>query len=116
MTRPFGATTIRQQLTLWYAAALTVMLVVYATTTYLAVRHEFIEQLDAQLHEDFEDAETRLTRSADGSVAWTGTRHHDEEAEARLFEIWSASGEQLLRSGASASLPPVAPGAVTASY
>jgi heavy metal sensor kinase len=107
MTRPFGRTTIRQQLTFWYAGSLTVMLLIYAATTYLAVRHEFIEQLDVQLHDDFEDAESRLTRSADGRVAWTGTRHHEEEGESRIVEIWSASGEQLLRAGASTSLPRV---------
>ena len=116
MTWPFGATTIRQRLTMWYAGALTVMLVVYATTTYLAVRHEFIEQLDVQLHDDFEDAETRLTRSVDGRVTWTATRHHEEEAEVRIFEVWSAGGEQLLRSGAAAPLPPVALAAVSPSY
>jgi len=116
MTWPFGAATIRQQLTFWYAGVLTAMLVVYAAATYLAVRHEFVEQLDGQLHDDFEDAESRLTRAADGRVAWTGARHHEEEAEARIFEVWSAGGEQLLRSGALASLPPVALAAVSPSY
>ena len=30
------------------------MLVVYAAATFVAVRHEFFEQLDDQLHDDFE--------------------------------------------------------------
>src|SRR5262245_49126877 len=116
MTWPFRPATIRQRLTSWYAGALTVMLMVYATTTYLAVRHEFLEQLDGQLHDDFEDAESRLTRTADGRVGWTGARHHEEEAEERIFEVWSAGGAQLLRAGALTSLPPVALAAVGPSY
>jgi heavy metal sensor kinase len=42
---------IRVRLTTWYASVLAVTLVVYATGTFLAVRHEFLEQLDDQLHE-----------------------------------------------------------------
>jgi heavy metal sensor kinase len=40
---------IRLRLTAWYALVLGLMLVVYATATFMAVRHEFHEQLDAEL-------------------------------------------------------------------
>jgi heavy metal sensor kinase len=114
---PFGVATIRQRLTAWYAGALTVMLLVYAATTYVAVRHEFIEQLDGQLHDDFEDVETRLTRAADGRVTWVGQRHHDDAGEeTRIVEVWSAAGEQILRAGATAPLPPVAFATVSPAY
>jgi heavy metal sensor kinase len=53
----------------WYATALTVMLVVYATTTYLAVRHEFEEQLEQELHGD----------AAPGGAAWNRDRQSAEE-------------------------------------
>ena len=39
------------RLTAWYTAVLSLMLVFYATATYLAVRHEFHEQLDDQRRE-----------------------------------------------------------------
>ena len=39
------------------------MLIVYAVATFIAVRHEFLEQLDERLHDDFEAAEGRLTRT-----------------------------------------------------
>ena len=40
------------------------MLVVYAAATFVAVRHEFFEQLDEQLHDDFETAEGFLDADA----------------------------------------------------
>ena len=45
---------IRVRLTAWYMAVLTLMLVAYATATYLAVRHEFREQLEREVHEHVE--------------------------------------------------------------
>ena len=60
----WAAPSIRARLTGWYALVLTVMLIVYATATFVAVRHEFLEQLDDQLHDDFETAEGLLTRTA----------------------------------------------------
>ena len=43
------APSIRFRLTGWYALVLSLMMVVYATATFVAVRHEFLEQLDAQV-------------------------------------------------------------------
>jgi len=45
---------IRVRLTAWYMAVLSLMLVAHATATYLAVRHEFREQLERELHEHVE--------------------------------------------------------------
>jgi heavy metal sensor kinase len=93
------------------------MMIVYATATFVAVRHEFLEQLDDELHDDFETAESLLTRTADGRIAWSASQHHDPDGdENKLYEVWSSSGEQLHRSGTSASLPPVQPASVPASY
>ena len=50
------------------------MLIVYAIATFVAVRHEFLEQLDGQLHDDFETAEGLLTWMPDGRMAWVGDR------------------------------------------
>jgi heavy metal sensor kinase len=108
MKRPWAAATIRARLTGWYAVVLTAMMVVYAAATFMAVRHEFLEQLDERLREDFEAAEARLTRTADGRVAWATDARQDVDDEARVFEAWSATGEQIHRSGASAVLPPIA--------
>ncbi|MBZ5558096.1 MAG: HAMP domain-containing protein [Acidobacteriia bacterium] len=112
---PWSRASIRVRLTTWYTAVLCLMLVVYATATFVAVRHEFFEQLDDQLHDDFETAEGLLAPAADGRIVWSGDRRHDpDNDEDRGTDVWSASGEQIYRSGASASLPPAAVAATTA--
>jgi heavy metal sensor kinase len=115
MTARWSTASIRVRLTGWYTVVLSLMLVVYATATFVAVRQEFVEQLDGQLHDDFETAEGFLTPTPDGRIVWSGDRHHDPDSdEARGSDVWSASGEQIYRSGASAVLPPVALAATTA--
>ena len=100
---------IRVRLTAWYMAAMFLMMVVYATATFLAVRHEFQEQLDDDLHDDFESAQGQLTRTSEGRIVWAGDRHRDPGNDSdRGTDIWSADGEEIYRSGASAALPPAA--------
>jgi heavy metal sensor kinase len=109
VTPSWRASSIRVRLTAWYTAALSLMLVVYAVATFVAVRHEFLEQLDDQLYDDFETAEGLLERTADGHIAWTGERHHDPELDRdRAQDVWSVNGDRIYGSDASASLPPVA--------
>lgn len=50
--RWWSTASIRVRLTAWYTAVLALMLVVYATVTFLAVRHEFREELEEQSHAD----------------------------------------------------------------
>ena len=115
MTPWWSTASIRVRLTAWYAAALALMMVVYAAATFAAVRHEFFEQFDDQLHEDFESAEGFLAPAADGRVTWSGDGRHDpDNDEDRGSDVWLASGEQVYRSGASSSLPPVALASTTA--
>jgi heavy metal sensor kinase len=47
---------IRVRLTAWYTAVLALMLIVYAAITFLAVRHEFREQLEEESHADVRSA------------------------------------------------------------
>jgi heavy metal sensor kinase len=109
MKVPWSAASIRVRLTGWYAVVLSLMLLVYATATFVAVRHEFQEQLDDQLHDDFESAEGLLTLTPDGRVTMSGDRRHDpDDDEDRGSDVWSPNGDQIGRSGASAALPPAA--------
>jgi heavy metal sensor kinase len=109
MKVPWSAASIRVRMTGWYAVALSLMLVVYATATFVAVRQEFRESLDDQLHDDFESAEGLVVPTADGRVAWSGDRRHDPDTdEDRGSDVWSPNGDQIGRSGASEALPPVA--------
>jgi heavy metal sensor kinase len=52
MSRWWSSASIRVRLTAWYTAVLGLMLVVYATVTFVAVRHEFREQLEEESHVD----------------------------------------------------------------
>src|SRR5215510_1684681 len=102
MSRWWSSASIRVRMTSWYAVAMCLMLVVYAGATFVAVRHEFLEQLDDQLHEDFESAENSLVPAADGRVVWSGLQHHDADEDAeRGSDVWSPSGDQIYRSGGS---------------
>jgi heavy metal sensor kinase len=106
---PWSAASIRVRMTGWYAVVLSLMLVVYAAATFIAVRQEFQESLDEQLHDDFESAEGLLSPTPDGRIVWAGDRHHDpDNDEDRGSDVWSSSGDQIGRSGASGALPPVA--------
>ena len=110
MTGGSPASSIRARLTAWYAVVLTLMLIVYATATYLAVRHEVLEQLDEELHEAAESAEGRLTWEADGRIALPADRHDvSDHGLEQAYDVWSVNGERLLRSGASIDLPPAMP-------
>src|SRR3954454_20758226 len=115
MTSRWSAPSIRVRLTGWYTVVLFLTLVVYAAVTYLAVRHEFREQLDDQLRDDFEAAEARLSPSPDGQIVRVGEPDHDPDADGdRGSDVWSATGEEIYRSDASAMLPPVAVAATSA--
>ena len=92
------------------------MMVVYAAATFVAVRHEFLEQLDERLHDDFEVAEDRLTREADGTIRWADAHQEAHDDEARVYEVWSPTGEQIHRSGAQTPLPPLALAQTGTSY
>jgi heavy metal sensor kinase len=105
---------IRVRLTAWYITALSLMLIVYATATFVAVRHEFLEQLDDELHDDFKSAETVLAPLSGGRIGFFDLRRDPAGDEGRGSDVWSASGEEIYRSRTSAALPPVALTAATA--
>ena len=60
----WSTASIRLRLTAWYSAALTLMLIAYATATFIAVRHEFREELEDEGRAEV----TRETMTADERV------------------------------------------------
>jgi len=110
----WSTASIRARLTTWYTVVLSLMLVVYASATYLAVRHEFLEQLDDDLYDDFEAAQRSLSVGPDGRIAWASDRHHDSDNDPdRATELWSTDGQLIYQSAASLPLPAVAASAPT---
>src|SRR5262249_35775137 len=114
MRRWWSAASIRVRLTSWYAVAMCLMLIAYASATFVAVRHEFLEQFDDQLHEDFEAAEAALVPVEGGGITWAANHYHDSDDDAeRAVDVWSPNGELIARAGASVVLPAAAFAATT---
>jgi len=89
---------VRVRLTLWYAGALAVVLVLYAGGVFAFLRHRLSAELDYSLHEDFEVAEQMLELTGNGGVRWRAENdHHDEEdlADDGWLAVWNTQGTLL---------------------
>jgi heavy metal sensor kinase len=104
MNRRWSARPIRLRLAAWYSVAVALTLIVYAAAMFVAVRHEFFEQLDDELADDLDTAVRRVAPAADGTVTWS------EDAE-RAVEAWAPGGQPIHRSTALALLGPPGAGA-----
>ena len=116
MTPSWTAASIRTRLTTWYSVSMFVMLSAYAAATYAAVRHEFFEQVDDQLYDDFENVEQSLSILPDGRVTIPSDHAPDPDADTRDHgsEVWSLAGEPMYRSSSVSTLPAVNVGSNTA--
>src|SRR5262245_66267631 len=99
MTRGWRPRSVRVRLTLWYAGALVVVLVLYAGGVFVFLSHSLFAELDGQLYDDFEVAEQMLERTADGEIRWRASNHHEEEdlGDDSWLEVWSPDGTLLYR-------------------
>lgn len=91
---------VKLRLTLWYAAAMTVVLAFFAVAVYEIVEHRLEAELDRQLRIDFDLVEAQLEVDDAGQVRWPVQGAHGDEGFARLFawfEVWSEDGSLLLR-------------------
>jgi heavy metal sensor kinase len=96
---------IRRRLAAWYTVALAVMLVLYASASFLLVRHALVSQVDELLEDDLSAARSAVRLSGDGQVSWrpesyTATDSSDDRGE----DVWLPSGAMVHRSSATASL------------
>ena len=92
---------IRARLTVAYAGSLFVILLAYATGVYFFVAHKLEDDLNRDLHGDFEVVESMLVRGDDGSVRFAGGHHYDAEEEEQIrAEVWAPGGELLVRTAA----------------
>ena len=108
---------IRTRLTAWYTAALAAVLLLYAGTVFLFLRHALFADLDRELREDVERVQESLEPTDDGRLAWKVAGHADDAVESerrgrRWMEVWSTDGRLLLRPATAAplDLPPPRPG------
>jgi len=88
---------VRGRLTLWYAAVLAVVLLLYAAGAYAFLVHRVYSEMDLTLRADFEAAEER---ARDGAA-----KPHGDEPPDRWIEVRDADGAVIAREGPAAPLP-----------
>jgi heavy metal sensor kinase len=91
---------VKLRLTLWYATATAIVLIVFAWVTYEVVEHRLSAELDRQLRIDFDLVEAQLDTDTSGQMRWLVQGAHGDEGFARLsawFEVWSEDKQLLFR-------------------
>src|SRR5262249_27815085 len=97
--------TIRLRLTLWYAAALLAVLMVYAGVVFAFLEHNLWQQLDRRLHEEVEDMDALIHASSSPAALSDLYNEDSDDAEQSWLEVWSLDGRRLLQSVRAARQP-----------
>jgi heavy metal sensor kinase len=83
---------VRVRLTLWYVAAMIVVLAIYAFVVYVFVSRNASETLNARLRGDFQWASAMVEQTPEGGITW----YEDiNEEESFWLQVWSPDGELL---------------------
>ena len=92
MSRWWRSHSVRVRLTLWYVAAMVVVLAIYATVVYVFVSRNASETLDRRLRGDFQWAAAMVEQTPEGGITW----YEDiNEEESFWLQVWSPDGELL---------------------
>ena len=100
-------TSVRTRMTLWYAAALAVVMLAYGGFVYATLRTSSIAELDHQLHEDQESVEAMLRDASDGGVDWRSelaTRWPEDDGYERRVLVHRPDGTVLFESAPAESM------------
>jgi heavy metal sensor kinase len=98
---------VRLRLTLWYVAAMVVVLAVYAVAIYLFVSRSVSASLDERLRADFYWAAATVDETPEG-VILPQVDLLIEDEEPPWVQVWDANGHDLLLANAEAMRRPVA--------
>lgn len=97
MTRWWRSHTVRVRLTLWYVAAMMLVLGVYISIVFLFVSRNAAQTLDQQLRRDFQWAAATVDVGSDGHVIWpTEPPIITGEEELPWVQVWTGDGRLLL--------------------
>ena len=113
MTRWGRSHGVRLRLTLWYVAAMVVVLGVYAALVFVFVSRNASAALDARLRGDFQWASAMIDQTPEGGITWYETEELTEE-ERPWLQVWSADGRQRLYQNFEAQRRPLAEAGVLA--
>jgi heavy metal sensor kinase len=86
---------VRRRLTLWYVAAMIVVLAVYVAAVFSFVSRSSSQSLDQQLRRDFQWAAATVYQTPDGIFTWTEPQEIVAEEELPWVQVWSEDGERL---------------------
>src|SRR5262249_56337851 len=88
MMRWWHHRSIRVRLTLWYAAALSAVLALYAGGVFAFLRHSLFEDLDRGLSDDREVAEQMLERTPAGAIGWRAEPEDEDDDDDGVAGRW----------------------------
>jgi signal transduction histidine kinase len=95
VTRWWRSHGIRVQLTVWYAVAMTVVLVAYAVAVVAYVSRGASADLNQHLRVDFQWAAAMLEPTDQGTFSWAGDLGVEEDRP--WIDVWGADGTLLYR-------------------
>ncbi|HEY7445355.1 MAG TPA: hypothetical protein VH701_23195, partial [Vicinamibacterales bacterium] len=87
---------MRVRLTLWYLAAMVVVLGVYVFAVYVFVNRSLSESFDQQLRQDFVWTAASLYQTSDGTFMLNEPERLLPEEDLPWVQVWSGDGSQLL--------------------
>src|SRR6185436_21174549 len=91
---------LRLSLTLWYSAAMAVILVAYAASVFTFVNRSASKTLDDRLHGDVRWVAEMADQNPDGTLVWYEGDDGSGEDESPWLQVWDVNGDLLLRSRA----------------
>ena len=94
MTGWWRSHSVRVQLTLWYVAAMTLVLTVYAGAILAYVGRSASQLLNQQLRSDFQWATLMVEQTPEGGITWNGEEAIEEHP---WLQVWGADGKLLFR-------------------
>ena len=98
MRRWWRSHSVRVRLTLWYVAAMVVVLAVYAAVVFTFVNRSVSETLNTRLLSDFQWASAMVEQTPEGGITW----YEDITDEEFWLRVWSADGALLYQNGEAA--------------
>jgi heavy metal sensor kinase len=94
------------RLTIWYVAAMVVVLAVYAVLVFLFVRRSALDALDERLRDDFFMASALVDETPEGTIEWPDLEVLPGQ-ELPAVQVWSDDGRELLLENELARFRPV---------
>ena len=104
MSRWWRSHSVRLQLTLWYVAAMTLVLAVYAGAILAYVGRSASQLLNQQLRSDFQWATVMVEQTPEGGITWNGEEVIEEHP---WLQVWGPDGRLLFRNDVALEQPQV---------